>query len=482
MSEYDGVIDYVRLPNNRVYKVGSASGGGGASDGTIPYITAALKSGSTTNFEATFDGVEVKQGLMVGVKFGSNVPANGKLDLNGIGDIPIYYKNAAIAASQVSANYTVLLIYDTVAVTTGRWDLVWSYGYNSTYSTVGLGFAYTTSTTAEATAAKTTATVSSFALNKFGIVAVKFTYGVPASATLNVSGKGAKPIFYQGAAITAGVIEAGDTATFIYDGTNWNLIAIDRVESTDTSPDIYYTTCSTARSTLAKTTATIEGYVLKPQSIVIVQFTNSILANSTLNVSGTGAKPIMYRGSAIIDGIVEPNDTVTFYSSDSYWRIISIDKCGSSATTNAANGFLSTTCATAEATKAKETADVTGYVLKTQSIVAVRFTYAVPAGSTLNVSGTGAKSMLHRGAAITDGIIEAGDTATFIYGGVNWNLISVDKFGASGDFVPFSGGTMTGPLIAANSATSTKAMRNISAGTEEVSTTLSEGDIYIQYI
>ena len=30
-------------------------------------------------------------------------------------------------------------------------------------------------------------------------------------------------------AITANVIQAGDTATFIYDGTNYHLLAVDRV-------------------------------------------------------------------------------------------------------------------------------------------------------------------------------------------------------------------------------------------------------------
>ena len=81
------------------------------------------------------------------------------------------------------------------------------------------------------TAAATTAKVvslSSYSLVSNGIVSVKFTYDVPASATMNINSKGAKSIYYRGSAITAGVIRAGDIATFIYNGSQYHLISIDR--------------------------------------------------------------------------------------------------------------------------------------------------------------------------------------------------------------------------------------------------------------
>lgn len=77
-----------------------------------------------------------------------------------------------------------------------------------------------TCSTAAATAAKEVA-LTGYELVKNGFVAVTFTYDVPANATLNINSKGAKPIYYQGAAIEAGVIKAGDTVTFCYDGTNY---------------------------------------------------------------------------------------------------------------------------------------------------------------------------------------------------------------------------------------------------------------------
>lgn len=96
-----------------------------------------------------------------------------------------------------------------------------------THTAGSLGFGYATCSTAEATTAKI-ALLGSYVLEVDGIVSVKFTYGVPANSTLNINSKGAKAIYYCGKSITDNIIKAGSIATFIYDGTNYNLIAIDR--------------------------------------------------------------------------------------------------------------------------------------------------------------------------------------------------------------------------------------------------------------
>lgn len=101
---------------------------------------------------------------------------------------------------------------------------------NTTYSTYSLGIGYGTCTTAAETAAKAV-TLASYSLVKGGIISVKFTYSVPANATMNVNSKGAKPIWYKGSAIKSGVIANNDLATFIYDGTNYQLISLDNWES-----------------------------------------------------------------------------------------------------------------------------------------------------------------------------------------------------------------------------------------------------------
>lgn len=85
---------------------------------------------------------------------------------------------------------------------------------NTTYSPASLGSGYGTCATAASTAAKV-ATLSGYNLISGGIVSIKFTYAVPANATLNINSKGAKNINYKGARITANTISAGDIATFI---------------------------------------------------------------------------------------------------------------------------------------------------------------------------------------------------------------------------------------------------------------------------
>ena len=61
------------------------------------------------------------------------------------------------------------------------------------------------------------------------MVAIKFTNAVPANATLNINSKGAKAIYYRGRAITANIIQAGDIALFVYNGSQYHLITIDRL-------------------------------------------------------------------------------------------------------------------------------------------------------------------------------------------------------------------------------------------------------------
>ena len=90
------------------------------------------------------------------------------------------------------------------------------------------GFGYGTCSTAYITTAKVV-TLEGFVLKKNGIVSVTFTNAVASNATLNVNNTGAKAIHHKGAALANNIILAGDTVTFIYDGTYFNLIAIDRI-------------------------------------------------------------------------------------------------------------------------------------------------------------------------------------------------------------------------------------------------------------
>lgn len=84
------------------------------------------------------------------------------------------------------------------------------------------------------------------------------------------------------------------------------------------------------------------------------------------------------------------------------------------------------TCSTATIQSAK-TASLTGYTLTTGGIVSIKFANQVSSGATLNINSTGAKSIYYHGSAIASGVIKGGDTATLIYDGVVYHVISVDR-------------------------------------------------------
>ena len=85
--------------------------------------------------------------------------------------------------------------------------------------------------TAAETAAKTVA-VSNFLLLKNGIVSVRFKNGVSVNgATLNVNSSGAKAIQLNGIALPANVVTENTVAVMQYDGTNWQIIAVNKAVS-----------------------------------------------------------------------------------------------------------------------------------------------------------------------------------------------------------------------------------------------------------
>ena len=110
---------------------------------------------------------------------------------------------------------------------------------------------YGTCSTAAGTAAKTVS-LTGFTLATGAIVTVKFTVtNTAANPTLNVNNTGAKAIQYRGSAISAGYLAANRVYTFIYDGTNYQLIGD---INTDTN-----TTYNTGTSTVAGITKLYTG-------------------------------------------------------------------------------------------------------------------------------------------------------------------------------------------------------------------------------
>lgn len=193
--------------------------------------TAAATAAKTVTLDDSMSFTLAK-GASVFVKFQyANGVASPTLNVNGTGAKNIYrYGTTApstTAKTSWQANSVVHLVYDGSA-----WIMVGWLNDDSTYTNASLGQGYGTCSTAEATAAKVV-TLSGYSLTTGGIVAVKFTYGLCASATMNINSNGAKSIFIDGAAVTATTAKrvlAGDIAYFIYDGTQYQFLGTDKAE------------------------------------------------------------------------------------------------------------------------------------------------------------------------------------------------------------------------------------------------------------
>lgn len=124
------------------------------------------------------------------------------------------------------------------------------------------------------------------------------------------------------------------------------------------------------------------------------------------------------------------------------------------------------TCSTAAATAAK-TASLSNFTLKTGAQVAVKFTYANTASSpTLNINGTGAKSIYYHNSAVPVSMLMSGGVYLFVYDGSRWQLLGnhfagsdSNSLGAcqfyeelkgkyySGDYLTFSGSSPEGQFF-----------------------------------
>jgi len=163
------------------------------------------------------DNWSLKTGAIVAVKFSyTNTASSVTLNVNGSGAKNIWYNNAKYTStsSQMTgyANRTIFYIYDGT-----YW--VWLGGSYTDGNTVPSAYC----TTAAATAAKTATCTNYYLLAKSYIQVIVSTTNTYAGAlTLNINGKGAKPIYINGSASSSSnyALTRGSYLVY-YDGTNY---------------------------------------------------------------------------------------------------------------------------------------------------------------------------------------------------------------------------------------------------------------------
>ena len=379
--------------------------------------------------------------------------------------------------------------------------------------------------TAAGTAAKVVS-CTGFVLASGSRITVKFTTtNTAANPTLNVNSTGAKAIMYRGAAISAGYLAAGRVYTFVYDGTNYELVGD---INTDTNTTYNTGTATTAGLTKLYTatgsgtdgtmtqkaiTAALSGKAasshthtsssisdfdeavtaLLPSKLpnpYAVTFTGAATGTYdgsravTINIPTTGASTkaslviqlnggntegtnkFTFNGSAaktinITPGSIgaaaashgthvtygtsapKANGTASAGSANSVSRSDHVHPLQTTVSGNAGSatklqtkrnidgvqfdGSASIThfgsCSTAAGTAAK-VVSCTGFVLGTGARITVKFTVTNTAASpTLNVNGTGAKAIKYRGSTISAGYLAANRVYTFIYDGTDYELV-----------------------------------------------------------
>lgn len=219
----------------------------------IYYGTCSTPAG-TAEKAITIDGnwkLEVGNTFMV-LFSESNTASNPTFNVNNTGAKSVWYNQGVITTSNLSyagyANRPQLFMYDGT-------NYVWishSTDSNTTYTNASLGQGYGTCTTPTATQDKAV-TLANYTLTVGGFVAVKFTYAVGANARMNIRTRGVKPIFCNGSAIKDGMIQADDTAFFIYDGTNYILLGTTKSSLNSTPVTLYSGNSSGSNITLSET-------------------------------------------------------------------------------------------------------------------------------------------------------------------------------------------------------------------------------------
>lgn len=146
----------------------------------------------------------------------------------------------------------------------------------------------------------------------------------------------------------SGDLEVDGTVTadgFVGNATSATKIATKRningIKFDGTANAINYATCSTEADVPEKTVECL-GFSLITGAEITVKFTvTNTAANPKLNVNGTGAKPIYYRGAAIGASAIRSDDTHTFRYNGKQWDYVGvIDSNTWKANTASSDGYV----------------------------------------------------------------------------------------------------------------------------------------------
>lgn len=216
-------------------------------------------SATTTPKTVTCSGYTLNRGNIIGILFSyGNTLDSFTLNINSTGSKDVYVGNSIVSSTNKlcwSNNTVLYFLYDGT-----YYRYLTSIADSTVQQPRGANTWYTTSTTAAATQGKTTAALSNYVLTKGSLVVISFsnanTY-TSAKITLDVGSTGAKDIYYNGAITSSTnnlLWDAGETLTFMYDGTYYRFVS----KSKSSSP-------ATVTLTQLQTGTDTTGYLISPK-------------------------------------------------------------------------------------------------------------------------------------------------------------------------------------------------------------------------
>ena len=166
--------------------------------------------------------------------------------------------------------------------------------------------------TAAATAAKVVS-CTGFVLGTGARITVKFTVtNTAANPTLNVNGTGAKAIKYRGSTINAGYLAANRVYTFIYDGTDYELVGD---INTDTDTTYSTGTATTAGLTRLYTSTGSATNGTMTQKAITDALAGKSSSSHTHNYAGSSSVGGAANSANKINGIALTNQSLNNYHS-----------------------------------------------------------------------------------------------------------------------------------------------------------------------
>lgn len=253
--------------------------------------------------------------ILVNFTYGNTASAP-TMDVNGTGAKPIFYGGAAVPTDLINSNDLILMMYDGT-----NWNINGVLNYATTTSSLsfgGTGITGTSSKVAREDHTHTTPSLPTATTSAAGIVQLNSTVS-STSTTQAATASAVKSAYdlanhshpYAPTAHTHGIGELKEIATG---------------------------ECTTTGSTAAKTLTTT-NFTLTVGCVAIVKFTyTNTAANPTLNVNGTGAKPIYFNGAAVSTNLIVANDILTLLYDGTAWHISGALDYGSTTTALSSGG------------------------------------------------------------------------------------------------------------------------------------------------